>query len=136
MPTRPYAKEFYKEPPSDDACSVCELSYVKDSPDDQRFHRAYHRDVVETFEPKPVPTLAKLHAEFGTFVPVRACSPVWLRKRLYRLGLMFRRELRFDFPPYDVCGDPGCGYILTDADGRAIGGCMARWQQYENAPPN
>lgn len=136
MATRPYAKEFYNNLPRGDACPVCGLSYVMDSPDDQRTHRAYHREVVETFEPRPVPTLAELHAEYGTFIPVRAWSPIWLRKRLYRIGLMFKRELGFDFQPCDLSYDPGYGYILTDADGRAIGGCMARWKIYEDAPPN
>lgn len=48
---------------------------------------------------------------------------------------MFRRELAFDCPPYHSSGDPADGYILTDAEGRGIGGCTVRWQEYENAAP-
>lgn len=132
---RPYAKEFYCRPVHDGACPICGALYTKDLIEGERYHRAEHRIVIETFEPRPNATLAGLYARFGTFIPVRLDSPRWVRRRLHRIGLMFRRELGFDFPPYDADEDDGHGYILADVDGLALGGCTVRWQEYENASP-
>jgi hypothetical protein len=132
---RPYAKEFYYRSARDGACPVCGVLYMEGPAEDERYHRAEHRMVIETFEPRPNAKLARLHTRYGTFIPVRRNSLKWLRNRLYRIGLMFRRERGVDFPPYDENEDDGEGYILVDADGRALGGCTVRWQEYSNAPP-
>ena len=112
----------------------CGLSYVKGLPEDQRDHRSFHRIVVETFEPKPTATLAKLHAEYGEFVPVRFHSPQWMHKRLYRIAQMLQRENGYDFVMWDMRRDDGDGYIFTDAAGRALGGFAVRWCEWTDWP--
>lgn len=63
MAQRPYAMEFYKDPDRHQGiCPVCNILYVKELPEDRRTHRAFHRRVVNVFEPKPSITLAKLTA--------------------------------------------------------------------------
>lgn len=133
MPNRPYAREFFADPPGEHACPVCGLSYAKGSPTDERFHRTYHREVVETFEPRPNSALAKQHARHGIFVPVDIRSPRWMHKRLYRIALMFKREMDYDFPMWDERGDDGNGYIFSDREGRALGGCAVRWREWKDS---
>ena len=136
MPTRHYAKEFYECPPEGDACPVCGLSYVKDSPTDRKIHRLYHREVVDTFEPRSNPALARRHALHGVFVPVTPLSPRWMHKRLYRIALMLKRENGYDFSMWDQYrDDDGIGYILTDEQGRALGGCAVRWREWTDRSP-
>lgn len=135
MPTDNFAKRHFKQPPGDAACPVCGLLYVKGSPTDEQNHRSYHREVVETFEPRPNNALAKQHARHGVFVPVDIRSPCWMHKRLYRIALMLRRENGYDFPMWGERGDDGNGYIFTDAEGRALGGCAVRWREWKNATP-
>jgi hypothetical protein len=64
-------------------------------------------------------------------VPVRAASKRRLRYRLYEIALMFRREKDYDFVQWDETSDDGHGYLLVDADGRALGGAVVRWREYK-----
>lgn len=135
MAQRPYAMEFYKRPDTNDgACPVCNLTYVKEEPDDRRIHRSFHQRVVDVFEPKPSVTLAKLHQAHGQFVLVRADSPQPIRRRLANISRVFKREFGADLTMYSEVDDPGDGYLIADADGRALSGLVVRWIEYSNAP--
>lgn len=39
--------------PCDRSCPVCGLTYVRESEEDRRLHRARHRKVLQVYEPKP-----------------------------------------------------------------------------------
>jgi zinc-finger of acetyl-transferase ESCO len=119
------------------ACPVCGLTYVRELESDRRLHRARHRKVLQVYEPKPVPLLETLHAQYGEFVPVNEQSPRSLRNRLEGMATMFQRELGFDFSPYSADDDrsePVHHWLIVAADGRAIGGLSARWCVYSDAP--
>jgi RimJ/RimL family protein N-acetyltransferase len=135
MAQRPYAMEFYKDPQRfEGTCPVCNMLYVKELAEDRRIHRAFHRSVVDVFEPKPSVTLAKLYSCHGQLVPVRWDSPQPLRRRLASLSRVFKREFGCDFTMYSATGDPGDGYLVAEPDGRAVGGFVVRWIEYSNAP--
>jgi len=140
MPTREYAKEFFEGRLHPSQCPVCGLNYVRGLSTDERYHRSYHRVVVETFEPQPDARLAKLHAKHGDFVPITVRSPAWLHRRLYNIARMLNREMGYFLimwgQPARHYRDDGHGYVFTDEDGRALGGCAVRWREYTNAAPN
>jgi len=135
-PARPYASEFYSRELDEDACPVCGCLYVKDLPSDRKFHRLVHARNLSVFEPRPNKTLAKRHAQSGRYIRVTAGSPKWMHRRLALIATMFKRELGFDFVMWDESGDDGIGYIFSDQDGRACGGCALRWRERPNASPN
>jgi hypothetical protein len=135
MSQRHYAAEFFKQPDRfEDSCPVCNMTYVRAEPQDRLFHRSYHRDIVNVFEPKPSTTLAKQYGRHGQLVPVRQDSPQTLRRRLANISRVFKKEFGADFPMYEETGDPGDGYLVTEPDGRAIGGLVVRWIEFSNAP--
>jgi zinc-finger of acetyl-transferase ESCO len=132
---RQYAQEFYK---SNDAhmgaCPVCNLYYAEDVLEDCKYHRTFHRRVVDVFEPKPSVSIARLFGKHGQFIPVHRESASHLRRRLANISRVFKKEFGCDFTMYDEAGDPGEGYLISDADGRALGGSTIRWIEYSNAP--
>jgi hypothetical protein len=84
---------------------------------------------------KPHARLADLHAREGIYVPVLPDSPQWLRTRIYRMAVQFRREIRIDFSPCNDRKDSGHrGHIITDAEGRALGAFGVRWRDYRDTP--
>lgn len=92
MAQRAYATEFYKDPQKHEGtCPVCNMLFVKELAEDRRFHRAFHRSVVDVFEPKPSITLAKLYRPHGQIVPVRWDRP-WV-SRLCALGARRKRKI-------------------------------------------
>lgn len=118
-------------------CPVCGLLYVKDSENDRRIHRARHRKVLQVYEPKPMAALAACYAKHGSFLQLDSHSPRLLRQRLADMAMMFRRELGFDFAPYEATEDydePSHHWLIISANGRAIGGMSARWRIYSDAP--
>jgi len=113
------------------------MLYVPKVAEDRLMHRERHREVIQTYEPKPLAVIARSYAEHGTFVPLNACSPLTLRRRLENMGRMFKREEGYDFPPYEASEDgdrTGRHWMIVSQDGRAIGGLSARWREYSNAP--
>jgi hypothetical protein len=63
------------------------------------------------------------------FVPVDGLEgPVWPRKLLYGIASAFRREMGFDFVQWSAVEDDGKGYVIADAEGRALGGFVVRWR--------
>lgn len=135
MAQRPYAMEFFKRPESfEGTCPVCNMTYVKEERGDHRIHRAYHREIVDVFEPKPSITLAKLYARHGQVVPVRRDSAQPIRRRLANISRVFKKEFGADFTMYEETDDPGHGYLFAESDGRAVGGFVVRWIEYTNAP--
>jgi hypothetical protein len=124
-------------------CSICGFGYVRGSEEDQRIHRARHREVLRVYEPKPLPTLAALYREHGAFVPVHSYSPRWLRNRLAGLATMFRREVGYEGVPYSADESflvlklnpltSSWHWIIATPHGRAIGGLSARWRDYSDA---
>jgi len=135
---RHYAK-LWNRYLDNDACPTCGLSYVREIEENRRAHRARHRQVLQVYEPKPVPSLAKLYAKHGTFVPVDYRTPLALRRRMENMGLMFKREQGYDFPPYEAndykySKGPACHWLIVSLDGRPIGGMSAAWREYSNAP--
>lgn len=133
MPSRQYAREFYKRW-NEGACPICNLTYVRELPEDRRFHRSFHRNVVEVFEPRPNAGMASLYRKHGQFIPVREYSARSLRRRLANISRVFKREFGCDFTMYSEEGDPGHGFLITDRDGRALGGGTIRMREYSNAP--
>jgi GNAT superfamily N-acetyltransferase len=133
MPGRPYARDFYKRW-DDGACPVCNLTYVRELPEDRRIHRSFHRNVVEVFEPKPNALVARFYRKHGQFIPVREHTARPLRRRLANISRVFKREFGCDFTMYSEDGDPGHGFLIADSDGRALGGGMIRAREYSNAP--
>ena len=75
---------------ADNACPVCDLTYVREAEGDRRGHRARHREVLAACEPKPFPPLVDLYAKHGTFIPITSASPLSLRRRL---GCLDMKEL-------------------------------------------
>ena len=135
MAQRPYAMEFYKDPNRHQGiCPVCNMLYVKELPEDRRTHGAFHRAVVNVFEPKPSITLAKLYSRHGQLVPVRWDSPQPVRRRLADMSRVIKREFGCHFTMYSETGDPGDGYLIAEPDGRAVGGFVVRWIEFSNAP--
>ncbi len=132
--TRPYAKELYHRELDDDACPVCGSLYVKELPEDQKKHRSFHARTMSVFEPKPSKALAKLHTKFGCYVPVTAHSPTWMHRRLAWIAAILKRENGYDCTMWDASGDDGQGFIVTDSDGRALGGCAVRWREGSDEP--
>ena len=130
--TRPYAQELYGQKLSDDACPVCGFPYVKELPEDQRHHRSFHACFLSVFEPKPNKALSTLHARFGHYVPLTAQSPTWLNRRLYRIARALRWENNYDYPMWSESGCDAPGFILTDSDGRALGGCAVEWGEWSD----
>ena len=112
MPTaiKDYAREFYSRLPAQRVCQVCGLDYVKDLPQYERLHRSFHREVLETFDPKPNAALAKQHAQFGTFVPINTCSPAWMHKRMFRIARNLTREAGYKFTMWGMKADHGQGF--------------------------
>ncbi len=130
---REFAKEFYKRADVDKgACPVCNLCYAEDYEPDQRYHRKFHRRIVAAFDPKPDPILARHFAKEGQFIPVGPISRRHLRARLACVARAFRCEFGCDFTQYDADYDDGHGFILADAEGRAIGGTVVRFRQYHD----
>ena len=135
MAQRAYAREFFKHSDTfEDTCPVCNLTYAREEPADHRLHRAFHRDVVDVFEPKTSITLAKLHKQHGQFVPVRWDSARAVRRRLVNISRVFRKEFGAGFTMYEENNDPGHGFLIAEPDGRAVGGFVVRWIEYSNAP--
>ncbi|WP_454624850.1 GNAT family N-acetyltransferase [Bradyrhizobium cenepequi] len=135
MAQRPYAMEFFKRPEAfDGTCPVCNMTYVKEEPDDRRIHRAFHREIVDVFEPKPSITLAKLYARHGQVVPVRWDSASPIRRRLANMSRVFKKEFGAGFTTYEKTGDTRHGYLIAEPDGRAVGSFGVRWLEYSNAP--
>ena len=132
--TRPYAQELYRRSLLDDDCRVCGFSYVKELPEERRYHRSFHARMLSVFEPKPNKALAKRHAEFGHYVPVTSQSPTWMNRRLHWISRVLHRENNYDFIMWPESGCDGQGFILTDSDGRALGGCAAQWCEWSDAP--
>ncbi|WP_172789545.1 MULTISPECIES: hypothetical protein [Bradyrhizobium] len=120
MDERHYAREFFDRW-DDGACPVCNLTYVESEPDDQRTHLRCHRAVVNVFEPKPYPRIAKLFAAHGRFIPVTIISSLALRRRVFRIGRAFLREFGTDSLQYDEKGDGAQAFIIADAEGRSLG---------------
>ena len=132
--TRPYAKELYDDELHDGACLVCGFLYVKELPEDLKKHCSRHARILSVFEPKPNKALAKLNTKFGCYVPVTPKSPTWMHLRLAWIATVLKRENGYDFIMWDASGDDGQGFILTDSDGRALGGCAVRRREWSNAP--
>ncbi len=132
--TRPYAQELYKRSLLDDACPVCGLFYVKELPEERRHHRSFHARMLLVFEPKPNKALAKRHAKFGRYVPLTSQSPTWMNRRLHWIARVLHRENSYDFIMWPESGGDGEGFILTDSDGRALGGCAVQWCEWSDAP--
>jgi hypothetical protein len=134
MAPRAYAMEFFKRPEAfEGTCPVCNMLYVKEEPDDRLIHRAYHREIVDVFEPKPSVTLAKLFTRHGQLVPVHSHSPQPIRRRLARISRVFKKEFGAGFTMYEETDDPAKGYLIAEPDGRAIGGFVVRWSEYADA---
>jgi hypothetical protein len=132
---RRWAAEFYSHPPEARGCQICGLHFAKDSPEDQTRHRKFHTQVVDTFAPRPNPTLRRLFLQYGSFVPVRSSSPRWLRHRLYNVALMLQREQGYDFALWSEYGDDdGHGILVVGSDGRALGGAVVRWRRWSDRP--
>jgi hypothetical protein len=109
-------------------CTVCNVQYCSDLPEDRQLHRKRHRQTMAVIDPQPYPLLARRYAAHGSFVPVRSNSPRFLRTRIYEIARRFHRELHFDFVPCSDRSDPGHhGYIITDREGRALGAFGVRW---------
>ena len=132
--TRPYAQELYGQTLSDDACPVCGFSYVKELPEDRRHHSSFHARMLSVFEPKPNKALAKCHAKFERYVPLTSQSPTWMNRRLYWIARVLHRENNYDFVMWTESGCDGQGFILTDSDGRALGGCAVQWGEWSDVP--
>lgn len=130
MAARHYAREFYDRWDKG-ACPVCNLTYVL--PEDVAYHRSFHRRVLCAFEPQPNKYLARKFDRNGQFIPVRHFSSSYLRKRLANIARTFKREFGSDFTPYDEIGDDCYGFLIVDEDGRARGGFVVRWMDYQNA---
>ena len=57
-----------------------------------------------------------------------------MHRRLAWIATVLKRENGYDFIMWDASGDDGQGFILTDSDGRALGGCAVRRREWSNAP--
>jgi hypothetical protein len=73
--TRPETElwpQYARQPRYDDfcICAVCGFLYAPEDKSDQRKHGAYHRKVLQVYEPKPNPRLSALYGEHGAFVPI------------------------------------------------------------------
>jgi hypothetical protein len=106
------------------------------SVNDGRMHRAKHRKTLRALKPAPSPRLAKLFKQYGSFVPVKRSSSLWLRARLYEIARAFRNEVRISSTPYSIYGtDPeGDGYLMVSENGANAGGFHATWYNYTNHP--
>jgi hypothetical protein len=131
----PWAENYYAHFNGLDlTCPVCGLIYVAEYEQDQRYHRKWHREVVETFEPKPNAALARWRTPAGgDFIPVGQGDPKWLHKRLYRVAKMLKRENGYDFIMWSDAGNDYGGFLIVDPDGRALGGFAV---QLDTDPPS
>jgi hypothetical protein len=108
-------------------CRVCGRNYVAEDEEDRRTHRRWHREVVETFDPKPNTALRQRRISLGEdFIQVRWGDPKWLHQRLYRIAKMLQRENGYDFPMWSDTGRETGGFLIVDLDGRALGGLAVR----------
>jgi hypothetical protein len=111
-----------------EVCPVYGFRYVPELKEERRIHRARHRQTLNTCDPKPHPALASHYAQTGAFLAIHGKSPRWLRNRLQNMATLFRRELGFDFRPYDA-DEPEEGdrhWLIISPDGRSTGGLSAR----------
>ena len=118
-----------------DECPTCGLLYVKDSPEDQRLHKGRHRLICSIFDPQPNAALAARFAQDGALIRVEPGKERYLRERLEKIGLGFNKEGAYDFLPYRASSIERGGFILTDVEGRALGGGGIGRTGYTNLPP-
>jgi hypothetical protein len=96
----------------------CGLAYVRAADTDQNLHRTGHYQIISTFDPKPNAALKnRRNAVNNPFVPV---TEPWMHERLGRIMRVLTREIGYDFLNWRY-GSSG-GYLVADADGRALGG--------------
>ena len=75
-----------------------------------------------------------------TLYPITQKTPLLAREATAIIGYYFRREFRYDFPPYEAHdhGDArGCIFLITQQEGDtldAVGAIGFRWREYTNAP--
>ena len=132
--TRPYAQELKGKTLSEYACTVCGFAYVKELSEDQKLHRSVHDSMLSVLEPTPNKELSKCHARFGRYVPLTSQSPKWMNRRLHWIARALHWEKNYDFIMWPESGCEGEGFILTDSDGRALGGCAVQWYEWSDAP--
>jgi GNAT superfamily N-acetyltransferase len=130
LPDRHYAREFFDRW-DEISCPVCNLCYAEGEPEDERIHLRCHRAVINVFEPKPYPRIAKLYANHGRFIPVTMISALALRRRVFRMGRAFMREFG-SMMQYDESNDPAQAFIIADEAGRSIGTYVVRWQESDD----
>ena len=114
--------------------SAAEPNCSAPKPEWLQLHRSWHARILAVMEPKPNRALAKCHATFGRYVPVNSTSPQWMHRRLYRIASVLNSENDYSFVMWEESGDDGRGYIFTDQEGRALGGCAVRWREWCDAP--
>lgn len=132
MPDRQYAREFFDHW-DEQSCSVCNLCYAEGVPEDERIHLRCHRTVINVFEPKSYPRIARLYAKHGRFIPVTMLSSLALRRRVFRISRAFMREFGCS-TQYEEENDPALGFIIVDESGRSIGAYVIRWQESDDPP--
>jgi hypothetical protein len=115
-------------------CDICRFEWCPDIPENVAEHRRRHREHMRFARPYRDKRLAP------TDPWVTWESPRWKNRIVYEFARRFRRELRFDFPPW--AGSPtellrympkAHGYIFHD-DGRALGACGFDWMEWSDAP--
>jgi hypothetical protein len=103
--------------------------------------RRLHADMLEEHEvtaiirPQPRSWLGRLYKQYGSFVPIWGPvggKPTRSSTLLYRIVQAFSREIGLG--QWSKFSGAEEGYIITDPEGRALGGFGVRWREYTNTP--
>ena len=82
-----------------DACKICGLSYVRESPEDQRNHRSYHRRFTLRWTRAKKEPIAGIDGELRVIV-VAPGAPLWLSKRAENTAFTAHADTNFDSAAY------------------------------------
>lgn len=122
-------------------CPLCQIA-VGDHPEDHKFHKKIHGELMETLAPRVNPEFLKQVKVQGNLVHVDYLSPAVLQHELFGLGKIFKNELDLDGVYWFSNGNEdknAHGFLFNDeidnfGNGAIIGGCVVRKLPYEGAP--
>ena len=123
-----------RKPPVNVRCEYCDISYLQGDLESALNHRRRHRRKQHAYEPKPNRRLIERLALDSSADRVDAKSSKWMHHEVYERAMMFKTEMKYDFPQWaspPVRGrtdEDGIAYLLTtnEEPGRIVGACAFR----------
>lgn len=124
----------YKKPQqhAEQRCTYCNFLYTPGNLDSSLDHRREHHRHQHVFDPKPLLVFARHQARSDQADVITSKSPKWAHREMYERAIMFKREMRYDFPQWSFPPTQGrptercTGYFLADpASPSTIAGACA-----------